>query len=149
MASDKLTMEQRKEYAFMLFTQNHLEQNVIAQKIGVRPNTVSKWVNEGQWKNMRSRMLISREQQVNSLYDQLEKLNTAIRKSKEGHPDTKQADVQIKLTAAIRNMETDLAIADMVQAGIRFVKHLQKTGTIEQVVEVSDLWNSFIMANLK
>ena len=132
-----------------LFTREHLEQKIVAKKVGISEKTMSEWVNKFNWRALRSRLLISKDDQLNALYEQLESLNDAIRKSNTRHADTKQADILIKLTAAIRNLETDLAIADLVESGIRFIKHLQKTGTIDQVTEVADLWNSFLLTSIK
>lgn len=133
----------------ILFCREHLDQKTCAKRIGVSEVTFSKWVNTLNWKALRNRLLISKEEQLNALYEQLEALNENIRNSDSKHADTKQADILIKLTAAIRNLETDLAIADLVESGIRFMKHLQRTGTMEQVQEVSELWNSFIQSSIK
>jgi hypothetical protein len=111
---------------------------------------VSKWVNENDsaWKRERQRLLISKQDQLNSFYSQLEKLNEQIEDG-DGIPDTKQADIQIKLTAAIRNLETDLAIADIIESGMRFIKHIQLVGTLDQVKDFADLWNSFIQIEIR
>lgn len=146
-----MTIEERKEYAFLLFTKEHLHQKVCAQRAGVSEKTMTAWVNadSGRWKTLRSRMLISKDHQLGAMYAQLENLNVAIQKQPGGHPDTKQADILVKLTSAIRNMETDLAIADLVESGIRFMKFLQRIGTIEQTLEVSELWNAFIQDSIR
>lgn len=147
---DKATNEIKKELAKVLFTREKLDQNVIAQRVGVSEKTVSKWVNEndGAWKRERQRLLISKQDQLNSFYSQLENLNEQIEEGN-GIPDTKQADIQIKLTAAIRNLETDLAIADIIESGMRFIKHIQLVGTLDQVKDFADLWNSFIQNEIR
>jgi len=141
-------MQLKKDLAKILFTREQLDQKIVAQRVGVSEKTMSNWVNDGNWRELRNRMLISKEDQLNSFYEQLGALNEAIKKGT-GIPDTKQADIQIKLTAAIRNLETDLAIADVVESGMRFIKHLQRVGTIEQVKEYAELWNSFIQSEIK
>lgn len=135
--------------AKILFTREQLEQKIVAKKVGVSEKTMSKWVNDFNWKALRNRLLLSKDEQLNSLYEQLEALNNEIKLGDTRRPDTKQADVQIKLTASIRNLETDLAIADLVESGIRFIKYLQLSGTLEQVIEVTDLWHSFIQASIR
>jgi transcriptional regulator with XRE-family HTH domain len=147
---DKATNEIKKELAKVLFTREKLDQNVISQRVGVSEKTVSKWVNENDsaWKRERQRLLISKQDQLNSFYSQLEKLNEQIEDG-DGIPDTKQADIQIKLTAAIRNLETDLAIADIIESGMRFIKHIQLVGTLDQVKDFADLWNSFIQIEIR
>lgn len=147
----QITMADKQYLAKILFTREQLDQKVVAKKVGVSENTISKWVNEFGWKNLRKRMLLTKEEQLNFLYEELEEISNKIKTKKEGErfADTKLADIRIKTTAAIKNLETDLNIADLVEAGVRFVKHLQRVGTVEQVMEVADLWYSFIQANTK
>ncbi len=134
MEAGKLNIEDKKYLAKILYTREQLEGKVVALRVGISEKTMVKWVADGNWKSLRNRLLISKEQQINLMYEQLENLNTAITGSAEGYADTKQADILIKYTAAIRNLETDLAIADLVESGIRFIKHLQKVGTFDQVI---------------
>ena len=96
-------------------------------------------------------MLIGKEEVLNNLYEELANLQTAIREKNDGNKygDTKQADIYIKYTASIRNLETELAIADLVESGIRFMKYIQQVGTMDQVMETADLWNSFLQQSLK
>lgn len=147
--ADKTSIADKQYLAKILFTREHLEQKIVAQRVGVSEKTMSKWVNDLNWKDLRKRMLLAKEEQINNLYEQLEQLNIAIKEGTSKHADTRQADILIKLTVAIRNLETDLAIADLVESGIRFIKFLQKVGTITQVMEVSDMWNSFIQSSIK
>lgn len=118
-------------------------------EIGVSEKTMSKWVNEGKWHDLRKRLLLAKEEQINMLYEQLENLNIAIKATDKKHADSKQADILIKITASIRNMETDLAIADLIESGIRFIKYMQQVGTTQQVMDIADNWNSFIQASIK
>lgn len=137
--------------AKVLFTREKLDQKVIANKVGVSEKTMSKWVNDFGWKNLRNRMLIGKEEILSNLYEQLEELNTTIKAKPSGarFGDSKQADTLIKYTASIRNLETELAIGDLVESGIRFIKHLQKVGTYEQVLLFSELWNNFLQEAIK
>jgi len=149
MANTKTSIADKQYLAKILFTREQLDQKVIAKRVGVSEKTMSKWVNEGNWKMLRNRLLLSKEELINKYYQHLENLNKAIDEAKLGHGDSKQADIMIKYTAAIRNLETDLGIADLVESGMRFIKFLQKVGTTEQVIEVADLWNSFIQVSIK
>lgn len=148
MSETKASIELKKGLAKLLFTREQLEQKIVAQRVGISEKTMSRWVNDEGWKELRNRMLISKEDQLNSFYEQLGALNDQI-KGNGGIPDSKQADIQIKLTASIRNLETDLAIADTVESGMRFIKHLQRVGTLEQVKDFAELWNSFIQSEIK
>ncbi len=144
--------ESDKQYlAKVLFTSQKMEQKLVAKKVGVTEVTMSRWVTKFGWKDLRNRLLVGKEEILNNLYEQLEELNNTIREKEKGsrYADTKQADVLIKLTASIRNMETELAIADIVGAGLKFIKFIQTKGTFTQVQEFAELWNGFIYFELK
>jgi len=149
MATDKSTIADKQYLAKIIFTREHLDQKIVAQRVGVSEKTMSKWVNEGKWHDLRKRLLLAKEEQINTLYEQLENLNIAIKATDKKHADSKQADILIKITASIRNLETDLAIADLIESGIRFIKYMQQVGTTQQVMDIADNWNSFIQASIK
>jgi transcriptional regulator with XRE-family HTH domain len=151
MDNENISISDKQYLAKILFTREQLDQKVIAKKVGVSERTMSKWVNDFGWKNLRNRLLVSKEEILQGLYEELEEMQTALRKKEVGErfSDSKMADAKLKLTASIRNLETELAIADLVESGIRFIKHLQKVGTMQQVIEISDLWHSFIQASIK
>lgn len=151
MAAEKLSISDKQYLAKILFTREKLDQKVIANRIGTSEKTISKWVNDFNWRSLRDRLLVGKEEVLNNLYEELANLQKAIRAKENGaqYGDTKQADIYIKYTASIRNLETELAIADLVESGIRFTKHLQQVGTHEQVMEFSQLWNTFIQSSLK
>jgi len=147
----KTTIADKQYLAKILYTREKLEQKIIAKKVGVSEKTLSKWVNEFAWKKLRNRLLVGKEELLNDMYNELQSLQDAIKNKEEGNQycDAKQADIKVKLTASIRNLETELAIADLVESGIRFIKFLQVKGTLEQVLEVSEMWNLFIQESLK
>lgn len=145
----EITIEEKKELAKILFTREHLDQKVVAMRVKVSEKTIGKWVQEGNWREMRRRLLLTKEQELTNLYEELEHLNSVIKNNPTKHADSKQADIRIKLTSAIRDLETNLGIAEIVESGIRFVKYVQQLGTTEQVLEVADLWNGFVQASIK
>ena len=146
-----ITNSDKQYLAKILYTREQLDAKVVAKRVGTSEKTMSKWVNDFGWKNLRKRLLVSKEQILNDLYEELEELGRDIKENDEGkrYGNPAQNDSRVKLTASIRNLETDLSIADLVESGIRFIKHLQAVGTMEQVMDVADLWNSFLQNNIK
>lgn len=144
-------MSDKQYTAKILFTRERLEQKVIAKRVGVSEPTISKWVNDFNWRALRDRLLVGKEEILSNLYEQLSELNQAITNKPKGERwgDTKQADIQIKLTASIRNLETELAIADLVESGIRFMRFMQANATHEEVMQTSAHWNDFIQHSIK
>jgi transposase len=151
MATTGVTMADKQYMAKILFTREKLEQKVIAHKVGVSEKTISKWVNDFNWRNLRNRLLVGKEQILNGLYEELEEMQKNLSEKEVGnrYSDSKTADAKLKLTAAIRNLETDLAIADLVESGIRFIRHLQVECTHEEVLHFSELWNGFILQSMR
>ncbi len=151
MAVEKISISDKQYLAKILYTREKLDAKMVAKKVGVSANTMNSWVEKFQWKSLRNRLLIGKEELLNNLYEQMQELNEHIKTKGDGkrYGDSKEADTMIKYTASIRNLETDLSIADIIDSGIRFIKFLQKVGTIEQVLEFSDLWNSFIQIEMK
>lgn len=135
--------------AKILYTKEQLPQNVVAERVGISTNTMSKWVGLFNWDALRKRLLISRDEELTNLYEQLSELNAEIRNSTKRRPDSAQADVQSKLASTIRTLETDLAIADLTTAGIRFMKYLQGKCTHAELIWLGDHWNDFIQASMK
>jgi transposase len=145
------TISDKQYLAKILFTREKLDQKIVAKRVGVSEKTMSKWVNDFNWRSLRNRLAVGKEQILSNLYEQLEELNEAISEKPKGerYSDSKQADIQIKLTASIRNLETELAIADLVESGIRFTRFLQAHGTHQQVLDVTQMWNDFIQHSIK
>lgn len=150
-ATTKNSTTDKQYIAKVLYTREKLDQKVISKKIGVSETTISKWVNEFGWKKLRNRLLVGKDQILSDWYEELEEMQAAIKVKPEGKrfSDSKESDAKLKLSAAIRNLETELAISDIVESGIRFIKFLQVKGTYEQVLELSELWHQFILENTK
>ncbi|MGQ0739133.1 MAG: hypothetical protein ACT4OJ_08760 [Bacteroidota bacterium] len=146
-----MTISDKQYLAKILFTSQKLDQKIVAQRVGITEATMSKWVNQFGWRDLRNRLLVGKEEMLNNMYEQLAELNEAIREKEKGkrYADNKQADIQIKLTAAIRNLETELAIADLVAGGMKFLKHLQSKKLFDEVGTFSELWNDFIQTEFK
>jgi hypothetical protein len=144
-------MAVKKELAKSLYVQEKLEQKVIALRVGVSEKTIGKWAADNHWDKARRTLLISKDALLNSYLDHLEDLNRAIAEREEGKrfATTHEADIIVKYTAAIRSMETDLCIADLVGAGTRFIKFAQNLVASEQINEIINLWDSFILNAIK
>ena len=77
---------------------------------------------------MRKSLLTARQEELRNLYDQLSELNTSIKNKEEGnrYADSKEADVQRKITASIRELETETSIAEVVDVFMKFSEYIQK-----------------------
>jgi transcriptional regulator with XRE-family HTH domain len=150
MPETKWTREHRKEWAKLLYTRENCLQREIAEKTGMSAVTINKWIKEGGWQKLKHSLLITRETQLSRLYMQLDELNTAILSREEGKrfADAKEADTISKLTNAIRTLENDASIADVVEVGKRLLGWLRPLNP-EKSVEVGRIIDDFIKALLK
>ena len=108
-----LTNAQKKEWAKTLYMRENLTQQEIAERVGVSRVTVSNWVRAGKWEEQKAGLTLTRQEQVANLYRQVAEINRAISARAEGErfPNSKEADILGKLSAAIRNMEQETGIA--------------------------------------
>jgi transcriptional regulator with XRE-family HTH domain len=113
----QLTIRQKKEWAKTLFVSERLTQKEIAMRTGVSEKTLSLWVNKENWDALRVSLTITKDAQLKRLYAQLEEINTAIEKREEGlrYSNTKDADIIVKITTAIKALETETGIAEIVE----------------------------------
>ena len=79
-----LRKSEAEKYAKMLFTDNSQKLTIkeIAERVGVRPNTVSNWIKKGKWAKLRQSLMVTRQQMITDLYEQLDLLNTNIKTRK-------------------------------------------------------------------
>lgn len=146
----ELSINQKKEWAQQLYCEGKLTQKLIAVKVEVAEKTISKWVNEGNWETLRKSLLVSKQEQLANMYEQLSEINAHIKQKPEGqrYADSKQADIQVKITASIEQLEEETNMADVFEVGKRFISYLQMHD-FEKAKEVVDLYDGFIKHCLK
>ena len=139
--------QQQHDYAKLLYTTTDLSQKEIAEKVEVTQKTLGKWVNEGLWESLRTSLLTSKTDQIRRLYDILSKVTTAVESSEGGIGDTKMADMMIKYTAAIHNIETETSAGQMFETGMQFIRFVQKDN-VELAKTVGSYFDAFIQQEL-
>jgi len=142
--------EQKKELAKLLFINEYLTQKEIAARVDVSEKTLSKWVNEGDWRRLRQSYLVTKEEQLRRIYEQIDELNTAISMREPGqrYANTRDADTLAKLTSAARNLESEASVSDIISVAKRFLTWLRPNNT-EKAKELSALFDAFIKDQLK
>lgn len=131
----------------MLYMQNQLAQKEIAAKVGVNEKTISLWKDKYCWEQLRKSLLTTKAEVLRFLYNVLDKLKTRI-ENEDGIGDTKQADMVVKYTAAIKSLETETSVAQLMEAGQRFHKFLQAMDPA-LALTVLNHYDSFIKDSLK
>lgn len=145
-----LTIEQKKDYARQLYlNDSSITQAEIAEKVGVSKVTICKWVKDGKWQELQASLLIGKEEQLARLYKQLRLLNDAIEnKEDQKFATSKEADAILKLTVAIKNLETETNIAEKMATGKEFLAFVRKTSGFELSKDVAKLFNAYIKSCL-
>lgn len=145
-----MTNAQKKEYARLLFLKENMTQQEIAQRVGCTEATLSGWKTKEGWDTMKKSLLATRQEELARLYDQLKELNDYILTKQEGQrfANSKEADVIRKLTASIRELETDISIAQVVDVMIPFNEFMRKID-IDKAKEMIELQDSFIKSLMR
>ena len=144
--SKTAAMQQKREYAELLYCHLNLAQNVVAVKAGVSAKTINQWVDKYAWDKVRKQMFTTRESMLRRMYDMLD---SAIADIDGRVANSKEADAILKLTAAIKNLESELNIADIITTGMAFIKYLQQHESQEIAIDTMERWNGFIQLKMK
>ena len=127
----------------------NLTQQEIAERVGVSRVTVSNWVRAGKWEEQKAGLTLTRQEQVANLYRQVAEINRAISARAEGErfPNSKEADILGKLSAAIRNMDQETGIADIISVLTGFSEWLRPFD-LEKAKELTRLADAYIKDKL-
>ena len=141
----ELTNQQKKDWAKTLYLRENLTQQEIADRVGVSRVSVSNWIRTGKWEEQRTALTLTREEQVRSLYRQGAAINKAIEERPEGErfANTTEADIIGKLSKSIKQMETEVGIADVISVLTKFIEFLRPVD-LEKAKDVTRLADAFI-----
>lgn len=146
----RLTKEQteaKKRLAFILYTENGLEQKVIAEITGISEVSISRWKQDGNWEDEREQARIGPEKEMRRMRKLLNQYLDEIEQRDEPFPDSKEADAINKITVSIKNLMGDkLLVAHKTEVGKQFVEYIQSNYGQAKAVEIVELWHEWIMA---
>ena len=144
-----LSNTQKKEWAKTLYLKENLTQKEIADRVGVARVTVNRWIADGKWEKQKVGLTLTREEQVSNLYRQVAEINSKIAEKPEGErfANSTEADILGKLSAAIRKMENDIGIADVISVQTKFIEFLRPID-LEKAKEITLLSDAFIKSLL-
>lgn len=145
-----LTNGQKKEWAKQLFCEGEILQKAIAAKVGISERTIGIWIEKENWKLLKKSLLMTKQEQLANLYDQLTEINEAIKLKPKGerYADSKLADIRSKTTSDIKTLEVESNIGDVFEIGKHFVTFIQKID-FEGSKQVVDYYDAFIKDCLK
>lgn len=145
---EELTNKQKRDFARTLFIKENLTQQEIADRVGVSRQSLSRWIKDDKWEEMKASLTLTREQQIASLHRQVQELNNTILSREEGQrfATSAEADTITKLATAIKKLETDTGLSDIISVGVRFLDYLRPIDP-EKTREFTRLWDGFVKEN--
>lgn len=140
----------KKDIAKSLFLNGNFTQEEIAEKVGTTRQTVSRWIKDGGWEQLKASMTITPDQILAGLNRQIIEINNNINSREEGKrfASVPEADTLAKLASAIKKIEQDVGIADIVNVGIRFTNWLRPVD-LDKAKMFNELWDTFIKDQMK
>lgn len=140
----------KKDIAKSLYLNGNYTQEEIADKVGTTRQTVSRWIREGAWDEVKASITITPAQILSGLNRQIIEINNNINGREEGKrfASVTEADTLAKLASAIKKIETDVGIADIVDVGIRFTNWLRPLD-LGKAKEFNDLLDAFIKDQMR
>lgn len=120
----KKELEDKKDYARLLYMQGE-QQKVIAEKVGVSAQTITKWVNVGGWAEQRAAQNITRPELVNKLLRTVDKMIEAVNDSDDPDAANGLGDKLAKFAATIEKLDKHTSIVDVIEVFMAFSKWLQ------------------------
>lgn len=143
-----LSKTEQQEYAKMLYLHQGLSQKEIANRCKVSENTISSWRTKFGWDKIKRSLIIVKDEQINSLYEKLEKLNQHIHDTQDNLVSTKDVDAIIKITAAIKQLETNAGLGETIDVAKKYLEFVRQIDLAfaQQSAEYFDL---FIMDKSK
>ncbi|MBR1839361.1 MAG: helix-turn-helix domain-containing protein [Prevotella sp.] len=140
----------KKDIAKSLYLNGNYTQEEIAEKVDSTRQTVSRWIKEGKWDELKASITITPTQILAGLNRQIVEINNNISTREEGkrYATVTEADTLAKLASAIKKIETDIGIADIVDVGIRFTNWLRPLD-LDKAKEFDSLLDAFIKDQTK
>lgn len=146
----ELSRAKKKELAKQIYLRDNLSQKEIAEMVEVSTKTLCKWVNEEKWDTEKSAYTITREQQIQRIYGHISAINQAIsdREPPQNVPDAKEADTLNKLATAIKKLENEVGIAEIIGVNMKVCYFLRAKGQVEQAKQAAEWFNAYIKENI-
>ncbi|AQY20999.1 transposase [Riemerella anatipestifer] len=142
--------EQKKEYAKILFLQ---EKNItikdLAERVGVSANTLTEWIKSEKWEGLKRNILLTRQEQLVQMQDELAELNAFIKKQDEGFrfADFKTAQIRNQLIKNIKDLETKALLPEIINALTQFLDFV-RAENLEDAQLLADYTDTFIKSKL-
>lgn len=147
---EQLSRAKKRELAKQLYLRDNLSQKEIADMVDITPKSLSKWIKDERWDTEKSAYTVTREQQIQRLYGHISAINEAIsaRDAGQNVPNAKEADTLNKLATAIRKLENEIGISEVIAASIKVCNFLRAKGEVDAAKTMAGWFNAYIKENI-
>jgi DNA-binding transcriptional MerR regulator len=140
------TNNEKQEWARLMYMKEEKNTDEVAAITGLDPAIIRTWAAEGCWQEVRRTMATSRHYQLEKLYELLEQLTGKMNATEE--INSKDADLLVKYTTAIKNLDLDTGIPQVVEVATLFTTWLRKHDT-DQARNIAMQFDAFIKHRLQ
>lgn len=147
----KKETEDLKEQARLVYVHEGItNQKELAKRVGVTEKTIGSWINDGNWKKYQRNFLLTREEQMANLLEELAEINESIKLQPEGQrfADAKTAQIRRQLIKDIKDLETKAQLPEIISAMTQFVSFVRRNN-LEEAQQISHSVNAFIKSKLR
>ncbi len=137
------------DYAKILITKEKYSQVEAAKKTGVSKVTINKWHKEGNWDKLGKNFLLTREERMGDLLDELTEFQDAIKIKPIGQrfASSKEADIRSKLIKGIKELETNASLPEIIHSCQGLLEFVRKVD-LEKAQELVGLVDAYIKSKL-
>ena len=143
-----ITKKEEKNYAQILYVNENLTAKEIAGRVNVSEKTVGKWIKDGNWEKLKKSLLVTKQQQISMLYDQLAFINEDISSREIRVATVKEADVIAKITSSIQRMEVETSIGQIVEVARNFLEFTREYD-LDFAKEATKHFDAFIQSKMR
>ena len=149
----KSELENKKQLGRALYLSG-MDQQEIAERLGVSRVTISNWCTKEGWKEARAAKNITRPELVNKLLLTIDQLITSVNQSNNPDMIAGLADKLSKLSAVVEKLDKKANVVDAVELFMAFNKWLQYNSefdpeiTPELIKAINKYQNQFLMEKM-
>lgn len=135
----------KRSIARTLYLDGNYTQEEIAVKVGVSRQTIIRWAKEDSWAELKASLSVTPTQIIAQWQLQITEINRNIASREEGSrfATGAESDAMLKLSSAIRKLQDDLGISEVISVCMRFLAWL-RTIDVEQAKIFNRLMDVFI-----
>lgn len=143
----KREMDLKREMARIMYLHSNLNQKAIAVEVDVSEQTMTAWVNDNNWRDLKKTLSVSQEDIIGRLERLLQsKIEEGERFMADEDPETNpDNDGIVKLAKALDYLKKMAGPSQMYQTGIAFLSWLQRENA-ELAKLVGPLFKKFIQS---